>query len=114
MVIFNSKDTYWLINRASAHSERQTLLSSPVSGSSGRSDSLLLEEREDLTGTGKKPRRKRAMPITSSSRINEAKTDERTFILLVDGTIYGTSEVGSLASNEGTLLTVLPCRQNKP
>lgn len=53
----------------------------PVTGSGGRSDSLLLEETEDLTGTGKNPRRKRATPITSNIKINEAKTDERTFIL---------------------------------
>lgn len=59
--------------------------SSPVSGSAGRSDSLFLDDREDLTGTGKNPRRKRATPITSHIRMNEAKTDDRTFILPVDG-----------------------------
>lgn len=59
-------------------------MNAPVSGSAGRSDSLLLDEKEDLTGTGKNPRRKRAMPITSNIRINDAKTDERTFILLTD------------------------------
>lgn len=56
-----------------------------MSGSAGRSDSLFLDDREDLTGTGKNPRRKRATPITSHIRMNEAKTDERTFILSVDG-----------------------------
>lgn len=61
-------------------SEAGDAVSSPVSGSAGRSDSLLLDEREDLTGTGKNPRRKRAMPITSDINTNEAKTDERTFI----------------------------------
>lgn len=61
----------------------------PVSGSAGRSDSLLLDDRDDLTGTGKNPRRKRATPITSSIKINEAKTDERTFILLVNGHFKG-------------------------
>lgn len=60
-------------------------LDSPVSGSAGRSDSLLLDEKEDLTGTGKNPRRKRAMPITSNIKIKEAKTDERTFMVLADG-----------------------------
>lgn len=60
-------------------------MNSPVSGSLGRSDSLLLDEKEDLTGTGKNPRRKRAMPITSKIKINEAKTDERTFIVAVGG-----------------------------
>lgn len=64
-------------------------MNSPVSGSAGRSDSWLLDEKEDLTGTGKNPRRKRAMPITSSIKIKEAKTDERTFILLVDGHLKG-------------------------
>lgn len=63
--------------------------SSPVSGSAGRSDSLFLDERDDLTGTGKNPRRKRAMPITSEIRINVAKTDERTFILPADGHLQG-------------------------
>lgn len=58
---------------------------SPVNGSAGRSDILFLDDREDLTGTGKNPRRKRATPITSHIRMNEAKTDERTFILPVDG-----------------------------
>lgn len=60
-------------------------LSSPVSGSAGRSDSLLLDGREDLTGTGKNPRRKRATPTTSHIRMNVANTDERTFILPSDG-----------------------------
>lgn len=58
---------------------------SPVSGSAGRSDSLFLDEREDLTGTGKNPLRKRAMPITSNVKITQAKTDERTFMVLADG-----------------------------
>lgn len=57
----------------------------PARGSAGRSDSLLLDEKEDFTGTGKNPLRKRATPMTSNMRINEAKTDERTFILLADG-----------------------------
>lgn len=65
------------------------MLELPVIGSAGRSDSLLLDEKEDLTGTGKNPRRKRAMPITSNIKINEAKTDERTFILLVDEHFQG-------------------------
>lgn len=56
---------------------------SPVSGSGGRSDSLFLEDKDDFTGTGKNPRRKRATPRTSSIKIKEAKTDERTFIALV-------------------------------
>lgn len=84
------------INRLQADTHIQTQLwepddavSSPVSGSAGRSDSLLLDEREDLTGTGKKPRRKRAMPITSDIKINEANTDDRIFILLVDGHLKG-------------------------
>lgn len=60
-------------------------LSSPVRGSAGRSDSLLLEDREDLTGTGKNPRRKRATPTASHIRMNVANTDERTFMLPSDG-----------------------------
>lgn len=69
--------------------EADDAVSLPVSGSAGRSDSLFLAEREDLTGTGKNPRRKRAMPITSDIKMNEAKTDERTFIVLLDGPFKG-------------------------
>lgn len=58
-------------------------LFSPVKGSAGRSDSLLLDEKDDLTGTGKNPLRKRAMPNTSNIRNEEAKTDERILILLI-------------------------------
>lgn len=57
----------------------------PVSGSAGRSDHLFLDAREDLTGTGKNPRRKRVIPITSDIKISVAKTDERTFIMPDDG-----------------------------
>lgn len=59
-------------------------VSSPVSGSAGRSDSLFLDAREDLTGTGKNPRRKRAIPITSDIKMSVAKTDERTFMFPSD------------------------------
>lgn len=71
----------------------------PVSGSAGRSDSLFLDEKEDLRGTGKNPRKKRAMPITSNIKMNDAKTDERTFILLVDGYFKGRVCYNLLASN---------------
>lgn len=60
-------------------------VNSPVSGSAGRSDSRFLDAREDLTGTGKNPRRKRVIPITSDIKISVAKTDERTFIMQDDG-----------------------------
>lgn len=60
---------------------RYDAVNSPANGSRGRSDSLLLEDNEDLTGTGKKPRRKRATPITSNIKMKEAKTDERSFIV---------------------------------
>lgn len=58
---------------------------SPASGSAGRSDSLFLDARELLTGTGKNPRRKRVIPITSDIKISVAKTDERTFIMPEEG-----------------------------
>lgn len=60
-------------------------VNSPVSGSAGRSDRLFLDAREDLTGTGKNPRRKRVIPITSDIKISVAKTDERIFIMPDDG-----------------------------
>lgn len=62
--------------------------SSPESGSAGRSDSLFLDAREDLIGTGKNPRRKRAIPITSDIKMSVAKTDVRTFILPDDYNRY--------------------------
>lgn len=66
---------------------------SPVCGSAGRSDSLLLDDTEDFRGTGKNPRRKSATPTTSHIKMNEANTDERTFILLVGTSFFvkGTS-----------------------
>lgn len=60
-------------------------LSSPVSGSAGRSDSLLLDDSEDLTGTGKNPRRKSATPTASHMRMNVANKDDRTFMLPSEG-----------------------------
>lgn len=61
---------------------------SPDSGSAGRSDSIFLDAREDLIGTGKNPRRKRAIPITSDIKMSVAKTDVRTFILPNDCNRY--------------------------
>lgn len=53
----------------------------PVKGSAGRSDNLLLDDKDDLTGTGKNPLRNRARPSNSNMRQNDAKTDELTLIM---------------------------------
>lgn len=54
---------------------------SPASGSAGRSDNMFLDDKDDLIGTGKKPRRNRATPSTSKTKMKEANTDERIFML---------------------------------
>lgn len=69
----------------------------PVSGSEGRSDSWLLDEAEDFTGTGKKPRRKSAMANTWAIITNEANTDVRIFMLFVSLTN------GEFKKNESSL-----------
>lgn len=59
----------------------------PVSGSAGRSDTLLLEETEDLTGTGKNPLRNRAMLKTSHMRQSNANTDELNLMMNINDTL---------------------------
>lgn len=65
---------------------------SPASGSAGKSDSLLLEEKDDLTGTGKNPLRKRATPTTSNIKMKQANRDERTLIAVALGSDKNLSE----------------------
>jgi len=56
----------------------------PVCGSAGKSVSLLLAEKEDLTGTGKNPLRKRATDKISNMRHNKANTDELSFMMKIN------------------------------
>lgn len=53
----------------------------PTKGSAGRSESLFIDEKEDLIGTGKNPLRKRATPRSSMIRQNKAKTDDVSFMI---------------------------------
>lgn len=64
----------------------------PVCGSAGKSVTLLLSEKDDLTGTGKNPRRKRASDTISHMRHNKANTDELSFMMKSNNSHYTNTE----------------------